>query len=587
MIEKINFDFTKKEDRKKFDKLPKEKKEEIAGEAQEGASLINEIVGEKGSKEDYEIITKLAEEEIASKKEIENLKEIYSQKLENILNSQLTVENIEIFADNALAQTTNLIDDIRSKYQKYQNIFEPADFNNAEQEDKALVFFGLPDAPGILQSIIEVKEKIDDLKAYIGVNMANIDEIITPPDNRKINTGNEQRIEQKRMFPRVLTLFYILEHDFDISPTEASIVRGIVTPNMVRQTPYMRVEIPELDRVVYICDEEGNASYVFDAKKIKEQSIILDELDLYSKEDKNSLISRFPGIGIRIKQTNAWRNNITLTLKERIFETNILENKKPMSEFRRERVEYLSFDDFQREVRSCYLGERNIEKWFWQEKKNHNNWPSKPYKVYKDRGWEGFPGLMGKENLLKKKWLSFEDFRREVRSSYSGGDVQKWYKQEYKKYKNWPSMPNRMYENKGWNGWSELVEKENHLKKEFLTYINFKTEVKALYPGQGQVKLWYILEQKKHSNWPADPSVFYKNKGWEDWAELVGRENMLKREWLSFEEFKTEVKKLYPGKGGIEKWYWLEQKKHSNWPSAPRETYRSKGWQGFPELAGK
>jgi len=115
------FDFLKIKDQKKFEKLPQKEREEIIGEAQEEASLINEIVGENGSKEDYEIITKLAEEEIISKKDIEILKEKYNKKIDDILNSQLTVENIETFADNALTQTTNLVDDILSQYQKYKN----------------------------------------------------------------------------------------------------------------------------------------------------------------------------------------------------------------------------------------------------------------------------------------------------------------------------------------------------------------------------------------------------------------------------------------------------------------------------------
>jgi len=301
------FDFLKIKDQKKFEKLPQKEREEIIGEAQEEASLINEIVGENGSKEDYEIITKLAEEEIISKKDIEILKEKYNKKIDDILNSQLTVENIETFADNALTQITSFVDDVLSQYQKYHNN-KFAVIDHAEQENQALAFFGLPDIPNILQSIIEVKEKIDNLKAYIGINIAKNNIVITPPDNnKKINAGDGQGIEQKRMFPRFLTLLYILKYDFDISPNEAPAIIGIVTPDMVRQTTYMRMEIPVLNRVVYLCDEEGNVSYIFDVAKIEEQNLTLNEIDIYTKIQKNLLISRHPGIGIRIKQTNMSR----------------------------------------------------------------------------------------------------------------------------------------------------------------------------------------------------------------------------------------------------------------------------------------
>jgi len=128
-------DFSKIEDRKKFKNLPKEEQDVVVGEAQEEASLINEIVGEKGSREDYKIITKLAEEEIISKKEIEILKEKYNQRLDGILNSQLTVENIETFADNALTQITSFVDDVLSQYQKYHNN-KFAVIDHAEQEGR-------------------------------------------------------------------------------------------------------------------------------------------------------------------------------------------------------------------------------------------------------------------------------------------------------------------------------------------------------------------------------------------------------------------------------------------------------------------
>jgi len=532
-------DFSKIEDRKKFKNLPKEEQDVVVGEAQEEASLINEIVGKKGSREDYKIITKLAEEEIISKKEIEILKEKYNQRLDGILNSQLTVENIETFADNALTQTTNLVDDILSQYQKYKNKIEPTASDNAEQENQALVFFELPDIPNILQSIIEVKEKIDNLKTYIGVDIAkNNNVVITPPDNnKKINDGNRQGIEQKRMFPRLLTLLYIIEHDFDIlpTPTDTPITRGIVTPDMVRQTTYVRVEILDLDRAVYLCDEEGNVSYVFDTAKISEQNITLNELDLYTKEDKNSLISSYPGIGIRIRQTNVWRNNITAALKEPISEASLLKNVRQISEFRREKGEYLPFEDFQREVRNLYSQEGNVATWYRQEQKNHSNWPSHPdkIKIYKDKGWKGWSELVGKENRLKK--VNFEDFQREVISLYSGeGDVQKWYHLERENHSNWPSDPYKKYKDKGWEGFPELVGKENQLKKGYLNFEDFQREVKNLYfVGRMDAYEWYKKEYKNHPKWPSHPDDTYKDNGWEGFPELVGKENRLKKRKIS------------------------------------------------------
>ena len=79
-------------------------------------------------------------------------------------------------------------------------------------------------------------------------------------------------------------MLYILQNDFEIEFKNIPIKEGITTSKMMRQTSYTRVEISDLERVVYICDEEGNASYIFDARKLAEQKITLEELDLDDKE---------------------------------------------------------------------------------------------------------------------------------------------------------------------------------------------------------------------------------------------------------------------------------------------------------------
>ncbi|MDD5721186.1 MAG: hypothetical protein PHT16_01925 [Candidatus Pacebacteria bacterium] len=154
--------------------------------------------------------------------------------------------------------------------------------------------------------------------------------------------------EAKKMFPRLLTLFYILENDFEILPQNVLIKEGIVTNQMMRQTPYVRVEMPDLERVAYICDEEGNVSYIFDTAKFAEKGLTLEELDIEDKGDKNSLIEKYPGIGVRIIQTKNWRNQIEIALQEEIpkIQKEIIKTNKiePKSEFK-ERRNWLSFKE--------------------------------------------------------------------------------------------------------------------------------------------------------------------------------------------------------------------------------------------------
>jgi hypothetical protein len=144
-----------------------------------------------------------------------------------------------------------------------------------------------------------------------------------------------------------------------------------------------------------------------------------------------------------------------------------------------------------------------------------------------------------------------------------------------------------VYEDKRWIGWPELVGAENMFKKEYLDFDTFSAEVKRLYPGEGPVHKWYNVERLNHINWPSDPYYTYKNSGWIGWPKLIWKVKLDKKEYPNFDTFSTEVKSLYPGEGDVQKWYNVERQYHSNWPSNPNQVYKNKGWIGWSELVGK
>lgn len=305
-------------------------------------------------------------------KSLESLKVIFKGRLDAILYKQLTVENIETFADEALSETVALTGDILKEYKNNLNFHaEPATLNTQQEEDEAFAVFDLPNINEILQSIIDIKEKIDSLKIYIDKNTENIDEVITPPQinhNSKIEKGDGS-FERKKIFPRLLTLLYILEHDFEIIPTPENvpIKEGVVTPEMLRKTPYARAEIPELERVVYICEEEGNVSYVFDAKKLAEKGLTLEEIDIENKGDKNSLIAKYPGIGIRLIQSKNWRDHIATALGEEIPET---QKETKIEQHGKDTISQI-------DIPTVAKGELDSWRGFWTDPETGMHWGSK------------------------------------------------------------------------------------------------------------------------------------------------------------------------------------------------------------------
>jgi hypothetical protein len=378
---------------------------------------------------------------------------------------------------------------------------------------------------------------------------------------------------------------YILQHDFEIEPQELSILEGEITSEMMRHSPYYRVTIDSLNRVAYICDEEGNATYIFDTAILTENGIDIHTIDLDSKDEKNELIRKYPGCGIRIVQSKHWRTIISDTLENSIPVAEGIEVIENISEFKKENKEFLSFEDFQNEVRALYPGEGDVQKWYKHEYKKHKGWPSNPAPAYSEKGWIGWPELVGKENPLKKEFLPFEDFQNEVRESYPGeGDIQRWYKKEYKNHKGWPAGPKDIYKDEGWIGWPEVVGKENFLKKEYLGFEDFQNEIRKLYTGETDIHTWYQTIHKDHPNWPYNPDRKYKGKGWTGWLELVGKE---KKEYPTYNQFQNEVSAVYPGKGNVQIWYQQEYTKHKNWPTNPHRYYKDSGWIGWAELVGR
>ena len=507
---------------------------------------------------------------------LQELREYFKQRLDQIIYKKLTVENIDTFAPEALEELILLNEDILFQYNANPNfeldIHEPLS-SIQEQEDDAYKKLELPNISNILEKINEVKEKIESLKYYISIHTQSVDKVITPPDEGEIKKGSGEGLKKPELIPRLLTLVYILENDLGILRENMRITEGVVTSDMMRKEPYIRVEINELDRVVYICEEEGNASYIFDTKKIEEFGILLDKIDIYSKDEKNLLISKHQGIGVRIIQTKYWREAIYEALSDIITEKLSTSSVKS-SEFI-DAEKYPSFGDFKKEVAALYPGEGPRNKWYQKERKNHPHWHSAPHQCYAQSGWNGWQDLLEQ----KERWLGFEELKAEARIFYKGEtNVADWYEEERKKHPHWPSSVYCIYKDKGWIDYGDLVGREG-----FVEFAQFKNKIRNLYKGEVPITSWYKQIKQEYRRWPAHPDQTYAKDGWIGWEELVGAESRNK-EWMSFNEFKTDVLSSYRDEKNVAKWYANECEKHPDWPANPDQVYKGEGWGGFPHL---
>ena len=509
--------------------------------------------------------------------------------LNDILYTKVSVENIRTFADEALNQLIALNESVVSAYQKDYPEFDQ--YTGLELEDKAYAAFNLPDLNTILGRITTVQENIAQILVSVSESLVQIPTVITPTDTREPSfTGNGiTTYESPNTLDRLVTLAYILERDFDLTTTDVKYTKGITTDSMLRKEPYVRVEVPSLERLVYVCDEEGNASYVFDSTVLEALGTTKEDVDVMSKNTRNAFLRLTPSAGKRVVQSPEWRQVMSKALSESFDQDEQLvttETIKPISEFA-EKMK-LSYEEFLVEVREEYeLAGRpsGVSVWYKAVYKNHPGWPAAPEQKYNKSGWKSYPVMVGNEVV---EFLEYKEFSEQVQNQYETAgrpsNVFDWYKEIFKDHPGWPASPEQKYKIFGITGYSAMVGKE-----ELLEYQKFIDEVKKEYEAAGRpdgVSVWYKNNYKKHPRWPASPDQKYIDSGWEGYLAMVGGEKV---KLLPYQEFLADVKKEYEkaGKpGGVKLWYSANYDKHAGWPANPNKFYQNVGFKNYSTMVG-
>lgn len=118
--------------------------------------------------------------------------------------------------------------------------------------------------PGKRQTVIfKAKDFISDqIKSQtflkLPTKFLKTDDVILPPDPGEIITGSGEGMNPKEYIPRSQYLIELLtEMDLDYESTE-----GENTPNMMRKLSYYGVVIKEINKLVLVNNEEGNATFI-------------------------------------------------------------------------------------------------------------------------------------------------------------------------------------------------------------------------------------------------------------------------------------------------------------------------------------
>ena len=186
------------------------------------------------------------------------------------------------------------------------------------------------------------------------------------------------------------------------------------------------------------------------------------------------------------------------------------------------------------------MGLKNHKEWlsFARSKDKPYNIPSRPEKVYKDKGWIGFRDWLGTTIGWDGEW---EDFlgtgtvatQNKLFLTYEKAS-ELVIKLKIKTYGEWTlfkksstfhkynlaKAPETVYKDKGWKGYPSFFGKIKVEKYDLIAakkYIKTK-KIKTL-------KEWQNFSKTDRPEFiPSNPQRLYRDKGWKGWDDFLGKE---------------------------------------------------------------
>ena len=245
----------------------------------------------------------------------EKIKEDYAKRVEAITRRNLTVENVDTYAEQALDDLIDSVDDLQTQYSKFPTV----SLNGKAGEDAALEYFGIN--PTLIDSTLDHVSNqvriIENIDQRMARNIKYAPIVMVPPMDQRVEIrGRDGSFEEVRKVPRLKTILFVLQSKYDIAlegdqdENKISVTRGVVSPDMMRKEPYNFVQIPELNRSILVCDEIRNATFIFDNEKLKDAGVDKNSLIHLNKDELKGLINNGEGIGYRMNYSKKFVENL-------------------------------------------------------------------------------------------------------------------------------------------------------------------------------------------------------------------------------------------------------------------------------------
>ncbi len=252
---------------------------------------------------------------------------------------------------------------------------------------------------------------------------------------------------------------------------------------------------------------------------------------------------------------------------------------------------YRSFNDARKFVQSLQL--KNDREWreFYMSDARPFDIPTAPNVRYKTE-WKGLGDWLGTGTISpkekSKKYLSFQKARAFVRS-LEFKNKQEWadYSKSSKKLETLPTAPWEHYKNTGWISMDDFLGhgRISNSSKKFLSFEESRSFVRSLgLSGENEWEL-YCKSGKRPDNIPFHPERSYKNTGWISFGDFFGTGNVYRKQFKSFEDARSFVRKLRLKNDAQWRIFSTSKKKPDDIPANPKHTYK-KEWSGLGDWLG-
>ncbi len=216
----------------------------------------------------------------------------FQQQIDAITKRSLSPENVDSYAEDALNDLIAVVHQITTTYDRLPIVFRES---GADHERAAFSYFGMnsEQIEATLDHVQDVADTIYSLDGIINEMTSSGTQENVPPGifEGKIESGDGS-FEKKKLIPRFKTILLILKERYgiDVDPKTADpetfrIIPGRISEKWMRKTPYHYIELSELNRVIAVCDEEGNRTFVFDRDKLLSEIITMNALKDMTKDD--------------------------------------------------------------------------------------------------------------------------------------------------------------------------------------------------------------------------------------------------------------------------------------------------------------